>query len=383
MKQLAESVATSQQASSPLTPGGDDEGWREMAALTSLRRDADLTEVHFTSHRRVWGWAVILLKTALRRLLTPIITRQATYNHTNAALLGDLMEQVRCLRQELDQLKELHLEAARSQHADMAQKLHDLEQQLGKRFVERSQQEIDLKELQKNWDAFGKIDPLWAIITWPDKKGNRWNLEEFFTLGREEVAMIMTHLASLGLSLQHRKALDFGCGVGRITQALAPYFDEVNGIDIAPAMVELARAYNRYRGKCRYFVNEKNDLTLFDDEAFDFIYSVITLQHIKPPYIKGYLKEFLRLLAPGGLLAFQVPSEPVPQESRTLVSAEDFPPSLADPLQAYQPYMEMHAIPKDEVIAWLEAHSGKIIQVKRDDSSGPNWVSYRYFVTKA
>jgi SAM-dependent methyltransferase len=104
---------------------------------------------------------------------------------------------------------------------------------------------------------------------------------------------------------------------------------------------------------------------------------------MKPPYIKGYLKEFLRLLAPGGLLAFQVPSEPVPEESRTLVSAEESPPSLADPLHPYQPYMEMHAIPKDEVIAWLEAHGGKIIQVKGDDSAGPNWVSYRYFVTKS
>ena len=222
MKQLAESVETSQQASSPRTPRRDDEGRRETAALTSLRRDADLTEVHFTSHRRMWGWAVILLKTALRRLLTPIITRQATYNHTNAELLGDLVEQVRFLRQELDQLKELHLEAVRRHHAEMAQQFHDLEQQLGKRFVERSQQEIDLKELQKNWDTFGKIDPLWAIITWPDKKGNRWDLEEFFSLGREEIAMIMTHIASLGLSLQHRKALDFGCGVGRVTQALAP-----------------------------------------------------------------------------------------------------------------------------------------------------------------
>jgi ubiquinone/menaquinone biosynthesis C-methylase UbiE len=383
MKPLAESAATSQQASSPLIPRRDDEDGCEAADLTSLRRDADLTEVHFTSHRRMWGWAVILLKTALRRLLTPIIMRQAAYNQTNVELLARLSEQLRFVQQELDLLRQQHLETMQRQQADFAQQIHDLTQQLARRFVERSQQEIDLRELQKNWNEFGKVDPLWAILTWPDKKGNRWDLEEFFSLGREEIALIMKHISSLDIScLRYRKALDFGCGVGRITQALAPYYDEVNGIDISPSMIELAGTYNRYGAKCRYFVNETNDLTLFEDNTFDFIYSIITLQHIKPPYIKGYLKEFVRVLAPGGLLAFQVPSEPGTEALRIQARRRDAYPGTAGVFPQDQPYMEMHSVPKDEVIACLEEHGGKIIQVEDDHSAGPDWMSFRYFVTK-
>ena len=39
---------------------------------------------------------------------------------------------------------------------------------------------MELKELQKQWHLFGKRDPLWAIITWEDKKGNKWDPDEFF-----------------------------------------------------------------------------------------------------------------------------------------------------------------------------------------------------------
>ncbi len=32
---------------------------------------------------------------------------------------------------------------------------------------------MELNELQKHWNQFGKQDPLWAIATWDDKKGNK------------------------------------------------------------------------------------------------------------------------------------------------------------------------------------------------------------------
>ncbi len=103
---------------------------------------------------------------------------------------------------------------------------------------------MELKELQKNWDQFGKQDPLWAIMTWEGKKGNRWNPEEFFEIGKQEIKDVMQYVEKLGLFQQRGRALDFGCGVGRLTQALASYFDEVVGVDIAPSMVMLAKQYN-------------------------------------------------------------------------------------------------------------------------------------------
>lgn len=174
---------------------------------------------------------------------------------------------------------------------------------------------MNLKELKKNWDEFGKQDPLWAILTDPTKKNNNWNPDEFFKTGDEEITSVLKSVESLEFPKSRKRALDFGCGVGRLTQALCPYFDECYGVDIAPSMIESARKYNRYGDRCKYYVNDSADLSLFEDNHFDFIYSKIVLQHIKPEYSKNYIKEFVRVLSPGGLLLFQVPSGLAPVES--------------------------------------------------------------------
>ncbi len=169
---------------------------------------------------------------------------------------------------------------------------------------------MDLKDLQRNWDAFGKSDPFWSILSDPDKRGNRWNAEEFFRTGETAVAGLMEVLRNLGAPCRRDRALDFGCGAGRLTQALANHFELACGVDIAPSMVDLARRYNRRGERCRYFLNEANDLALFPDGRFDLVFSFIVLQHMKPEYSRRYLREFFRVLAPGGLTVFQLPSRP-------------------------------------------------------------------------
>jgi SAM-dependent methyltransferase len=169
----------------------------------------------------------------------------------------------------------------------------------------------DLRTLQKSWDEAGQADPLWAILTAPGKEGGRWDLEEFFVSGREEISAALQYVASLGLPSLRGRALDFGCGVGRLTQALAEHFDEADGVDIAPSMVEQARELNRHGDRCRYHVNAEPDLRLFPDSSFDFVYSNLVLQHVGPELACAYMREFVRVLAPGGVALFQLPSEPV------------------------------------------------------------------------
>lgn len=168
----------------------------------------------------------------------------------------------------------------------------------------------DLKRLAENWEELGRRDPLWAILSLPEKRDGNWNLREFFESGAKEVAGVLEYVGSLGISQPRRRALDFGCGVGRLTQALCQHFDECCGVDIAPSMVRLAEEYNSYGSRCQYYVNDSDDLSLFEDNTFDFVYSNIVLQHMKPKYSKRYIKEFLRILAPEGVLLFQIPSEP-------------------------------------------------------------------------
>jgi SAM-dependent methyltransferase len=167
---------------------------------------------------------------------------------------------------------------------------------------------MDLRELQRHWDAFGRQDPFWAILTDPSKRGNRWTPEAFFETGRDEVAELLEHVQRLGVPRHWRRALDFGCGAGRLTQALGDRFDSVLGVDVAPSMIDLARAHNRHGARCTYEVNDRPDLSRWPDGAFDLIYTSRVLQHIEPRYSVAYLREFLRLLAPGGVLSFDLPS---------------------------------------------------------------------------
>ena len=174
---------------------------------------------------------------------------------------------------------------------------------------------MKLDELQKHWDTYAKIDPLWAVLTDSSKKDGKWDIKDFFQTGTAHIESIFLYLESIKVSVGRKKALDFGCGVGRLTQALCNCFDECVGIDIAPQMIELANQFNQHGDRCKYYVNNKSDLSLFQSDSFDFIFTWLVLQHIEPRYVKEYLKEFLRIISPGGVIIFQLPSERIDQKN--------------------------------------------------------------------
>lgn len=168
---------------------------------------------------------------------------------------------------------------------------------------------MDFADLQRHWDAFGRIDPFWAILTDPNRRGNRWDLAEFFETGREEMAAHFAQAATLGVPAARRRGLDFGCGAGRLTQAMARHVESVVGVDVAPSMIDLARRHNVHGARCEYVVNDRPDLSRFPDAWFDVVYTGRVLQHMEPRYAEAYIREFARVLAPGGYLSFDVPSE--------------------------------------------------------------------------
>lgn len=170
---------------------------------------------------------------------------------------------------------------------------------------------MDLKALKRQWHAWGTKDPLWAAVTTAGKEDRRWDVGEFMRSGEEEIDFVLAHLSELGVALRLERALDFGCAVGRHTQALARRFAQADGVDIAPSMVEQARRFNPLPN-CRFHLNERQDLALFPDASFSFVWSILVLQHMRPDYAAGYVKELLRVLAPGGALVFQLPQTVVP-----------------------------------------------------------------------
>jgi len=163
---------------------------------------------------------------------------------------------------------------------------------------------MKLEELQKHWDLFGKTTPFWAVLSVAEAT----DPAQFFATGQAEIDGVMADLEWRGLPSGRGLCLDFGCGIGRVTQALARYFDTVYGVDIAESMLDQARQFNHLGGHCRYVLNTTSDLAQFAEGTFDLVYSRLVLQHMEPQYAKQYIREFVRVLAAGGVAYFQVPS---------------------------------------------------------------------------
>lgn len=232
---------------------------------------------------------------------------------------------------------------------------------------------MDIEHLQKHWDSLAQDDPMWAILT--DRRKGDWTAEEFFAAGRREIAQLFTS-THIGESRRFRHGLDFGCGIGRLSQALADRCERVTGVDIAPTMVNQARIMNVAGSRCDYVVNDRDDLGIFPDGAFDFIYSNIVLQHMAPAISSRYIKEFCRVLAPSGILVFQIPSHP----AHTLVgwALRILPVDVVRWLR----HMDMYGTPQSRVRELLTEAGATILAVEPDASAGPHWKSFRYICTR-
>jgi SAM-dependent methyltransferase len=160
------------------------------------------------------------------------------------------------------------------------------------------------------WERLAKTDPLWAICFRKDARGGKWDLEEFLSSGRTEIEWAWRTLAEAdAIPPRHRLAVDFGCGVGRLTQALTAKVDEVIGVDASATMLELAEELAAGR-PCRF----SRDLAGVADGSVDIIYSSLVLQHLPVEQLAGYLAEFQRVLAAdgSGLLHYPIAPGPTP-----------------------------------------------------------------------
>jgi SAM-dependent methyltransferase len=250
---------------------------------------------------------------------------------------------------------------------------------------------MKLKELQRNWEMFGRTDPYWAVLTDPARKGGRWNEDEFYQTGVRDVDRLMTRLERLQLPHSRGRALDFGCGVGRVALALAPYFDEVTGVDIAPAMLAAARRRDA-RGTCRFILNTAPDLSAFASRSFDLIHCRLVLQHIPPEYIRTYVREFVRVARRGGVILFQLPT-PSGFVPSTWSLLRITPPPVVRLIRRTvrmgrhllrlpgAPVMDDYGLSQEETASIITSSGGRLLEVRPDQSHGTGRPGYEYLVT--
>ena len=146
------------------------------------------------------------------------------------------------------------------------------------------------RETDRDWETLAKTNPYFAVIT--DPKYDVGNLnpdvkEEFFRSGSRHVegvlAIIRTHFER---DFKPDLALDFGCGVGRILLPLASVSTKAVGVDVSETMLHLARQNARERVVENVELVRSNDDLSDVPAGYNFLNSVIVLQHIPPA--RGY-----------------------------------------------------------------------------------------------
>jgi SAM-dependent methyltransferase len=214
----------------------------------------------------------------------------------------------------------------------------------------------DLRSLREGWDQAARENAILNICT----SRADWTVESFFADGRSEVERVMDKLRDVLPGRE--RALDFGCGVGRLTQALGQYFRWVVGVDISPEMVNQARKLNGTQGVSFAVTAASGPALSFGDGSFDLVYSTIVLQHMPHELQRGYIKEFVRVLKPEGVASFQLPTGPeVPHGTH---------------------WLSMYGTPSETVGEWATEAGGIILG---DDVEGQDgrWVAHRYTIGRA
>ena len=239
----------------------------------------------------------------------------------------------------------------------------------------------------RDWEELAELDPLWAVLSDPRRAGGRWPVDEFFATGEGEVSGALEIAAELGRPQEFGQALDFGCGLGRLTRALGRRFGRCVGVDVSPRMIERARELNADATGCEFVTNDADDLSAFATGSFDLVYSSIVLQHLpSAERIERYVADFVRLLTPGGVAIFQIPAA-LPTRHRVQARRRLYATLRRVGVPAARLYgaglnpIRITALPEARTTEIVE-RAGGVVERSLPDDSVPPLPSRRYFVTR-
>jgi SAM-dependent methyltransferase len=254
-------------------------------------------------------------------------------------------------------------------------------------------------DTDRDWNHLATQDPYYAV--WTDERFRSQRLDEtarraFFASGEEHVEDILAIIRRRLLpDFAPRRALDFGCGVGRVTLPLARRCDEVVGVDVADAMLRLAEENCRYSGAANVRLVRGDDHLSGVTGTFDLIHSHIVFQHIPVQRGLALLDRLLERLAEGGVGVLHFTSDglaarqqrdrahPWRAVGRRLLGPAVGLYRLLRRLTA-APDMQMHEYPLEEVFrrlfevgaraAWTEAtdhhgYRGLILFFRKEDTA--------------
>ncbi len=228
------------------------------------------------------------------------------------------------------------------------------------------------------WEEIGRTAPHWSVLTEHNYKPDAIAQHEaaFFATGQGDADLLLALLRRIGRDpAEFSCCAEYGCGVGRITTHLAKHFPRMQALDISRPHLDLAAETLRRFGQHNIEFHQVTPADVHPAQGFDLWYSRIVLQHNPPPIIMHILDRVFRLLEPGGVAAFQVPTYRVGYRFRI---AEYL---ARDPGGS----MEVHVVPQRAVLELAWKHRLRLADIREDTSvvdDSPNWLSNTFVFCK-
>jgi len=159
---------------------------------------------------------------------------------------------------------------------------------------------------KEQWDARAKQNAMYWVLTEKDD----WKEEDFYKRGEEDVGRyVLPFLKNKGIleNSDSMVGLDIGCGLGRLTKALQPFFFHVIGVDISSEIIKQAQ---EKLPSMEFHTSQANSLPL-SNESVDYVFSFISFQHFpSKKYVLASFQEVRRVLKKGGIAQIQIRGVP-------------------------------------------------------------------------
>jgi SAM-dependent methyltransferase len=160
------------------------------------------------------------------------------------------------------------------------------------------------EQMRADWNARAREDAGYYVAF----GARNQDPEEFFATAAEVVKGLEWEMRRLppAADPRTRRALEIGCGPGRLLRPLSRHFGEIHGVDVSDEMVARARANLAHIPHAHAHTGSGSSLALFASESFDFVYSYAVFQHIPSrDVVLDYLREARRVMKPGAVLRAQ------------------------------------------------------------------------------
>jgi len=216
------------------------------------------------------------------------------------------------------------------------------------------EQESVSERMRREWNERAREDPHYFVAF-----GQRDQDEAgFLATAADVLKSLEAELQRFPKDAKRRawRALEIGCGPGRLMKPFSRNFGEIHGVDVSDEMIRLAR--ERLLGIPHAHVHATHgaSLALFADESFDFVYSYAVFQHIPSrDVVLSYMRETCRVLKPGGIFRGQfngLPHDATPDTWSGVI------------------------MPADEIRAWTRENSLQLLTLEGVDTQYM-WTTWR------